>query len=100
MLLTCPYCGPRDVSEFTYQGDGNRQRPAPSSQDLQAWNEYVYDRQNPAGDHNEIWQHSGGCRSHIRVLRNTITHVVSNTAPVRGNAHHRTTERRKPGAKA
>ncbi|RUW59314.1 sarcosine oxidase subunit delta, partial [Mesorhizobium sp. M2A.F.Ca.ET.067.02.1.1] len=26
MLITCPYCGPRDVIEFTYQGDGNRQR--------------------------------------------------------------------------
>ena len=24
MLITCPYCGPRDVSEFAYQGDGNR----------------------------------------------------------------------------
>ena len=100
MLLTCPYCGPRDVSEFTYQGDGNRQRPAPNSQDLQAWNEYVYDRQNPAGDHNEIWQHSGGCRSHIRVVRNTLTHNVSSAVPVRGDAHHRSTERRKSGAKA
>ncbi|RUW18149.1 sarcosine oxidase subunit delta, partial [Mesorhizobium sp. M1A.F.Ca.IN.020.06.1.1] len=27
MLITCPYCGPRDVIEFTYQGDGNRERP-------------------------------------------------------------------------
>ena len=26
MLITCPYCGPRDVSEFSYQGDGNRTR--------------------------------------------------------------------------
>ena len=25
MLITCPYCGPRDVIEFTYQGDGNRE---------------------------------------------------------------------------
>lgn len=100
MLLTCPYCGPRDVSEFTYQGDGNRQRPAPASQDLQAWNEYVYDRQNPAGDLNEIWQHSGGCRSHVRVRRNTVTHAVSSVVPARGDIHHRATERRKPGAKA
>lgn len=100
MLLTCPYCGPRDVSEFTYQGDGNRQRPAPEAQDLQAWNEYVYDRHNPAGDHNEVWQHSGGCRSHIRVTRNTMTHSVSSAVSARGDVHHRATERRKPGAKA
>ncbi|TIN67967.1 MAG: sarcosine oxidase subunit delta, partial [Mesorhizobium sp.] len=32
MLITCPYCGPRDVIEFTYQGDGNRERPDPASQ--------------------------------------------------------------------
>jgi hypothetical protein len=38
MLITCPHCGPRDVSEFTYQGDGNRVRPDPMSQDIAAWN--------------------------------------------------------------
>ncbi|TIT61504.1 MAG: sarcosine oxidase subunit delta, partial [Mesorhizobium sp.] len=52
MLITCPYCGPRDVIEFTYQGDGNRERPDPASQNFEAWNAYVYDRLNPAGDHN------------------------------------------------
>jgi heterotetrameric sarcosine oxidase delta subunit len=83
MLIACPYCGPRDVSEFTYQGDGNRVRPDPMSQDLAAWNEYVYDRLNVAGDHNEIWQHSGGCRVHLRVTRNTLTHKISAVAPAR-----------------
>jgi heterotetrameric sarcosine oxidase delta subunit len=50
MLITCPYCGPRDVSEFTYQGDGNRTPPRPASTDQEAWNAYVYDRVNTAGD--------------------------------------------------
>lgn len=89
MLITCPYCGPRDVCEFTYQGDGNRERPQPASQDLDAWNEYVYDRLNPAGDHNEIWQHSGGCRTHIRVVRNTLTHAISSETPVRASMQHK-----------
>lgn len=83
MLIACPYCGPRDVSEFTYQGDGNRTRPDPRSQDLQAWNEYIYDRVNIAGDQNEIWQHSGGCRSHLRVVRNTLTHKIASVAYAR-----------------
>ena len=26
----CSYCGPRDVAEFTYQGDANRPRPDPA----------------------------------------------------------------------
>lgn len=83
MLLTCPYCGPRDVSEYTYQGDGNRVRPDQASTDQAAWNTYVYDRLNPAGDHSEIWQHSGGCRAHLSVVRNTVTHEVKSVALVR-----------------
>ena len=80
MLITCPYCGPRDVVEYTYQGDGNRTRPDPASTDQQAWNEYVYDRVNTAGDHKEIWQHSGGCRAHLTITRNTLTHKIIGVA--------------------
>jgi sarcosine oxidase subunit delta len=96
MLISCPYCGLRDVSEFTYQGDGNRTRPEPASTDQQAWNDYVYDRLNPAGEHNEIWQHSGGCRSHLRVVRNTLTHKVASVGFVRETAPAKTPNRRKP----
>jgi sarcosine oxidase subunit delta len=77
MLITCPYCGPRDVGEFTYQGDANRVRPDPASADQAAWNAYVYERINEAGDHREFWLHSGGCRSHLLVVRNTLTHRIS-----------------------
>jgi methylglutamate dehydrogenase subunit B len=83
MLITCPYCGQRDAGEFTYQGDGNRARPDPTSTDLAAWNAYVFDRVNIAGEHNEIWQHSGGCRSHLAIVRNTLTHKVSSLRMVR-----------------
>lgn len=77
MLITCPYCGPRDVAEFTYQGDANRVRPDEASTDAAAWNAYVYDRVNTAGDHREVWQHSGGCRAHLTATRSTLTHAVS-----------------------
>lgn len=83
MLITCPYCGSRDVSEFTYQGEAGRQRPDPASSDRVAWDAYVYDRLNPAGEHSELWQHSGGCRSHLVVTRNTLTHAISSVAFVR-----------------
>jgi len=83
MLIACPYCGPRDVAEFTYQGDANRPRPDPASTDLEAWNDYVYQRANPAGPHREYWQHSGGCRSHLLVTRNTLTHEIAGVAFVR-----------------
>lgn len=86
MLIICPYCGARDVSEFTYQGDANRTRPDPASTDPAAWYDYVYQRANPAGDHREYWQHSGGCRSHLTVIRNTLTHEIKSAALARDGA--------------
>jgi sarcosine oxidase subunit delta len=86
MLITCLYCGPRDVSEFTYQGDANRTRPDPASTDQAAWNAYVYDRVNTAGDHREHWQHSGGCRSHLVLLRSTLTHRIESVRFARDEA--------------
>ena len=83
MLIACPYCGRRDQAEFTYPGDANRTRPDPASTDSAAWESYVYDRPNPAGEHREYWQHSGGCRSHLVVTRNTLTHAISSVAFVR-----------------
>jgi sarcosine oxidase subunit delta len=97
MLITCPYCGPRDLVEVTYQGDGNRTRPDPASTDQDAWNAYVYDRVNTAGDHHEIWQHSGGCRVHLAVTRSTLTHKISSVGFAR-DAGHRPHERRHGGA--
>lgn len=100
MLITCPYCGPRDVSEFTYQGDANRTRPDPASTDQQAWNVYVYDRVNTLGDHAEYWQHSGGCRAHLKLVRSTLTHEISFVEFARPHAEKKAGGRRKPGASA
>ena len=83
MRIDCPYCGPRDSSEFTYQREGGAVRPDPASTDQAAWNAYVYDRDNIAGDQLEIWQHSGGCRAHIVLTRNTLTHKISGVSLTR-----------------
>jgi heterotetrameric sarcosine oxidase delta subunit len=95
MLITCPFCGPRDVSEFTYQGDANRQRPDPASTDQAAWNAYVYDRVDTAGEHREYWQHSGGCRSHLIVVRSTLTHRIESVRFARDEAGAEPPRRRK-----
>jgi methylglutamate dehydrogenase subunit B len=76
MRIACPHCGPRDLIEFTYQGDATRVRPDPASTDQAAWNTYVYDRPNPHGWHKEYWLHHGGCRAHLIVERNTGTHEI------------------------
>lgn len=93
MLITCPYCGPRDLSEFTYQGDANRVQPDLSA-GVEAWNDYVYGRVNTAGDHREYWQHSGGCRAHLMVMRNTLTHAISGVSMVPAATAHADQSRR------
>ena len=80
MRITCPYCGERDFQEFTYLG-ADIDRPEPDAQDAEnAFFDYVYMRENPAGPFAELWYHSGGCRSWLRVLRDTRTHEISSTA--------------------
>ena len=41
-----------------------------------AWVDYVYLRDNPAGLHKEHWHHSAGCHSWLVVTRNMRTHEI------------------------
>ena len=76
MLIPCPVCGPRDHSEFSYEGDATVRRPAHDVTDAAAWAAFVYDRANPMGAHREFWQHVHGCRLFLEVERDTLTHAV------------------------
>lgn len=77
MRIECPFCGERDVSEFTYLGDALCPRPAPDAEDATArFIEAVYLRENPAGAHTELWQHAFGCGSWLKVRRDTRTHEI------------------------
>ena len=77
MRIECPFCGERDVGEFTYLGDAGFHRPTPDTEDAaQRYYEAVYLRDNPAGPHQELWYHSAGCLSWLRVTRNTRTHEI------------------------
>jgi heterotetrameric sarcosine oxidase delta subunit len=81
MRIQCPYCGERDVSEFSYLGDAAFKRPdANAPQAESAFYEAVYLRDNPAGPHEELWYHASGCRSWLRVRRNTRTHEILGVA--------------------
>jgi len=82
MRLKCSWCGLRDAGEFTYKGDATAVRPPIESNDLASFESYVFDRTNLAGRHEEIWQHTGGCRTHLKVVRDTLTHEVYSCEPV------------------
>jgi methylglutamate dehydrogenase subunit B len=76
MRIPCPFCGERDGAEFTYRGDASPVRPGADA-DEAAFIEYVYLRDNKAGEISEYWYHGQGCRNWLVVKRNTRTHVVS-----------------------
>lgn len=69
MRLACPHCGDRDSREFKYLGDA---KMAAGGGGVAA----VYLRDNPSGEHSELWQHVLGCRAWLEVLRNVSTHEV------------------------
>ena len=79
MRINCPNCGERDRREFYYQGDAVAlERPAEDAGPA-AWDDYLHNRDNPAGDTRDLWFHEGGCRAWIVVARNTVTHAIQGT---------------------
>jgi len=84
LRIKCPWCGLRNEDEFSYGGDATVERPADdASQD--AWYDYVYTRDNPAGRHREYWHHVNGCRAWLVLERNTLTHEIFSVAPASPN---------------
>ena len=75
ILLPCPYCGSRNVSEFRYVGELST-RPEPNATDPEEWRAFMYVRANPAGWTTETWFHRAGCRQHFVVERHTVTNEV------------------------
>ena len=79
MRIPCPHCGERGNDEFFYLGAAGLARPATDAP-AEAWHDYVYQRDNPAGPHKELWQHVHGCRRWLVVTRDTRTHEVFSVA--------------------
>ncbi len=79
MLIDHPLLGPRDAAEFVYLGDASLiERPDWQSENAaEEFYEYLYLRDNPAGDTRELWFHEQGDRSWLVVTRNTLTHEIT-----------------------
>jgi heterotetrameric sarcosine oxidase delta subunit len=91
MIINHPTLGPRDASEFTYLGDVSLiDRPDGMAEDAaKQFYEYQYLRDNPAGEHQELWYHEAGDRSWVVVTRNTLTHEITNVEMARKVARSR-----------
>jgi heterotetrameric sarcosine oxidase delta subunit len=64
------------MDEFVQLGAAGLDRPAADA-DLQSFVDFVYFRDNPAGLHEELFQHAGGCRTMLTVRRDTRTHQIA-----------------------
>lgn len=79
LLIRCPWCGPREETEFSYGGEAHIPRPVdPQALLDQQWADYLFMRKNPRGLHFEQWCHSAGCRRWFNVARDTVNdHVLA-----------------------
>jgi sarcosine oxidase subunit delta len=86
MRLPCPLCGPRDLREFAYRGHATGLvRPDPEA-GPEAWDSYVFLRDNPAGPTRDLWYHEAGCGAWLVVSRNTLTHEITGAELAAGAA--------------
>jgi sarcosine oxidase, subunit delta len=83
MQLDCPWCGPRDESEFVCAGTTHISRPQLTAGDAE-WGEYLFFRDNPRGVHRERWRHTFGCGQWFNVARHTVTHEILAVYPMAG----------------
>lgn len=85
ILLPCPWCGPRDASEFGHVGELVT-RPDPASATREQWRSYLYLRANARGWVVETWYHRMGCRQFIKVERHTDTNETRELSAANNSA--------------
>ena len=85
MIIEHPLLGPRDAAEFVYLGDAAlMDRPDWKADNAaQQFHDYLYLRDNIAGETRELWYHEQGDRSWLVVTRNTLTHEITSVALAR-----------------
>lgn len=83
LSIQCPFCGPRDETEFRYGGQAHLARPAaPADIPHEVWSAYLFTRVNPKGMARERWVHWAGCRQWFNMARDTRTHAVVAVYPM------------------
>lgn len=77
MLIPCPWCGPRNETEFHYGGQAQVSYPDdPQATSDEQWAGFLFFRDNPKGPFLERWSHQTGCRRWFTLHRDTLTHEI------------------------
>jgi sarcosine oxidase subunit delta len=77
LLISCPWCGERDETEFHCGGEAHIARPQqPGALSDDQWADYLFMRSNPKGVHFERWRHVHGCGRWFNVARDTVSDQI------------------------
>lgn len=76
MQISCPFCGPRNESEFANGGPVRGARPDPGTTSDAEWVDYLTVVPNPLGPVREYWWHVRGCGTWLTLWRDTATHDI------------------------
>ena len=77
LMIECPWCGPRDETEFSYGGEAGIVRPKdPDTLSDAEWADYLFMRTNTKGLHHEQWNHSASCRRWFNAERDTVSYQI------------------------
>ncbi|MDJ0894186.1 MAG: sarcosine oxidase subunit delta [Alphaproteobacteria bacterium] len=77
LRIDCPWCGPRDLREFSYGGEAHIARPRqPGTLGDDEWADYLFNNSNTKGLFRERWMHAHGCGRWFNVVRNTVTDEI------------------------
>ena len=75
LLIPCPWCGPRNETEFHYGGQAGIAYPGyPHGLSDAEWAGYLFVRDNPKGWFTERWVHTAGCRRWFDIQRHTVSY--------------------------
>jgi sarcosine oxidase subunit delta len=76
-LISCPWCGAREETEYHYGGQAHVAYPADAATvSDDEWADYLFFRDNPQGPFAERWMHAAGCRRWFNAIRDTSTHQI------------------------
>ena len=77
LVIHCPFCGPRNESEFMHGGQVKPTRPEIANDMSESeWLDYLTIPVNPVGEVEEKWWHVRGCGQWLNLTRHTVTHEI------------------------
>lgn len=83
-IFTCPFCGPREETEFHFAAEAGKHRPEPAETTTdQVWADYLYMNDAPRGPAREVWVHLT-CGEFFVMTRDTVTREVTEVTALPG----------------